>query len=192
MGRPMTPGSRTAEAREGVLDLRSLIREVPDFPQAGILFRDITPLLGDPEGLQAAVEALAVPFTGSGVDYVAGIEARGFLLGPAVAASLGAGFVPIRKQGKLPREAVREEYQLEYGRAVIEAHRDALGPGDRVLVLDDVLATGGTARAACRLVESLGARIVGLAFLVEIGPLGGRRRLEPYRIESVVHYGGES
>ena len=123
---------------------------------------------------------------------MAGIEARGFLLGPAVAASLGAGFVPIRKQGKLPREAVREEYQLEYGRAVIEAHRDALGPGDRVLVLDDVLATGGTARAACRLVESLGARIVGLAFLVEIGSLGGRRGLEPYRIESVLHYGGES
>ena len=188
----MTPGSRTAEAGEGVRELRSLVREVPDFPQAGVLFRDITPLLGDPGGLQAAVEALAAPFSGGGVDFVAGIEARGFLLGPAVATSLDAGFVPVRKQGKLPREAVREEYQLEYGRAVIEAHRDALGPGDRVLVLDDVLATGGTARAACRLVESLGAGIVGLAFLVEIGCLGGRKGLEPYRIESVLCFGGES
>ena len=171
-------------------ELRSLIRDVPDFPKAGVLFRDITPLLGDPEGLQDAVEAMAAPFTGSGVDYVAGIEARGFLLGPAVATRLGAGFVPIRKQGKLPRAAVGEEYQLEYGCAVIEAHRDALGPGDEVLVLDDVLATGGTARAACRLVESLGARIVGLSFLVEIVPLAGRKGLEPYRIESLLQYGG--
>lgn len=177
---------------QGMKELRSLIREVPDFPQKGILFRDITPLLGDAGGLQAAVEALAAPFTGGAVDYVAGIEARGFLLGPAVATRLGAGFVPIRKQGKLPRAAVGEEYQLEYGHAVIEAHRDALGPGDGVLVLDDVLATGGTAGAACRLVESLGARVVGLAFLVEILPLGGRHGLESYRIESVVQYGGES
>ena len=172
-------------------ELRSLIRGVPDFPKAGVLFRDITPLLGDPEGLRAAVEALAAPFTGSGVDYVAAMEARGFLFGPAVAARLGAGFVPIRKQGKLPRAALREEYELEYGRAVIEVHQDAMGPGDGILVLDDVLATGGTARAACRLVESLGARIVGLAFLVEILPLEGRKGLEPYRIESAVQHGGE-
>jgi adenine phosphoribosyltransferase len=181
----------TLEDVEIGADLRSLIRDVPDFPKAGVIFRDITPLLGHPHGLQAAVGALAAPFAGSGVGYVAGIEARGFLLGPAVAARLGAGFVPIRKQGKLPREAVREEYELEYGRSVIEVHRDALRPGDGVLILDDVLATGGTARAACRLVESLGARIVGLSFLVEIRPLGGRKSLEPYRIECAVQYGGE-
>lgn len=171
--------------------LRSLIRDVPDFPEAGVLFRDITPLLGDARGLRAAVDALAAPFADSGVDLVAGIEARGFLLGPAVATSLGAGFVPMRKEGRLPRETVREEYQLEYGRAVIEVHKDALVAGDCVLVLDDVLATGGTARAACRLVEALGGRIAGLSFLVELQPLGGRKGLEAYRIESAVQFGEE-
>lgn len=171
--------------------LRSLIRDVPDFPAAGVLFRDITPLLGDARALRAAVDALAAPFADSGVDLVAGIEARGFLLGPAVAASLGAGFVPMRKEGRLPRETVREEYQLEYGRAVIEVHKDALVAGDCVLVLDDVLATGGTARAACRLVEALGGRIAGLSFLVELQPLGGRKGLEAYRVESAVQFGEE-
>ena len=171
--------------------LRSLIRDVPDFPEAGVLFRDITPLLGDARELRAAVDALAAPFADSGVDLVAGIEARGFLLGPAVATSLGAGFVPMRKEGRLPRETVREEYQLEYGRAVIEVHKDALVAGDCVLVLDDVLATGGTARAACRLVEALGGRIAGLSFLVELQPLGGRKGLEAYRVESAVQFGEE-
>ena len=171
--------------------LESKIRAIPGFPKPGVVFRDITPLLGHPRGLRAAVDALASPFGGSGVGHVAGIEARGFLLGPAVAARLGAGFVPIRKQGRLPREAVREEYELEYGREAIEVHRDALEPGDGVLILDDVLATGGTAAAACRLVEALGARIVGLSFLVEIRPLEGRKALEGYRIESAVQYGGE-
>ena len=170
-------------------ELRSLIRDVPDFPEAGVLFRDITPLLGDARGLRAAVDALAAPFVRSGVDLVAGIEARGFLLVPAVATRLGAGFVPMRKEGRLPRETVREEYMLEYGRAVIEVHTDALGAGDCVLVLDDVLATGGTARAACRLVEALGARIAGLSFLVELQPLGGREGLEAYRVESAVQFG---
>lgn len=169
--------------------LRALIRDVPHFPEAGVLFRDITPLLRDARGLRAAVDALAAPFAESGVDLVAGIEARGFLLGPAVATRLGVGFVPMRKEGRLPRETVREVYQLEYGRAVIEVHEDALGPGDGVLVLDDVLATGGTARAACRLVEALGGRIAGLSFLVEIQPLGGRKGLEAYRIESAVQFG---
>ncbi|MCY3738025.1 MAG: adenine phosphoribosyltransferase [Gemmatimonadaceae bacterium] len=171
--------------------LRALIRDVPDFPEAGVLFRDITPLLGDAWGLRAAVDALAAPFAESGVDLVAGIEARGFLLGPAVATRLGVGFVPMRKEGRLPRETVREEYQLEYGRAVIEVHEDALRAGDGVLVLDDVLATGGTARAACRLVEALGGRIAGLSFLVELQPLGGRKGLEAYRIESAVQFGEE-
>ncbi len=171
--------------------LRALIRDVPDFPQAGVLFRDITPLLGDAGGLRAAVDALAAPFAEGGVDLVAGIEARGFLLGPAVAARLGVGFVPMRKEGRLPRETVREEYELEYGRAVIEVHEDALGAGDGVLVLDDVLATGGTARAACRLVEALGGRIAGLSFLVELQSLGGRKGLEAYRVESAVQFGEE-
>ncbi len=171
--------------------LRALIRDVPDFPEAGVLFRDITPLLGDARGLRAAVDALAAPFAESGVDLVAGIEARGFLLGPAVATRLGVGFVPMRKEGRLPRETIREEYQLEYGRAVIEVHEDALGAGDGVLVLDDVLATGGTARAACRLVEALGGRVAGLSFLVELQPLGGRKGLEAYRIESAVQFGEE-
>ena len=172
-------------------ELRALIRDVPDFPEAGVRFRDITPLLGDARGLRAAVDALVAPFAESGVDLVAGIEARGFLLGPAVATRLGAGFVPMRKEGRLPRETVREEYQLEYGRAVIEVHKDALGAGDCVLVLDDVLATGGTARAACRLVETLGGRIAGLSFLVELQPLKGRKGLEAYRVESAVQFGEE-
>ena len=171
--------------------LRSLIRDVPDFPEAGVLFRDITPLLGDARGLRAAVDALAAPFADNGVDLVAGIEARGFLLGPAVATRLGVGFVPMRKEGRLPRETVREEYQLEYGRAVIEVHKDALVAGDGVLVLDDVLATGGTARAACRLVEALGGCIEGLSFLVELQSLGGRKGLEGYRVESAVQFGEE-
>jgi adenine phosphoribosyltransferase len=169
-------------------ELRSLVRDVPDYPKPGILFRDITPLLGDAEGLAATVDALAAPYAEVEVDRVAGIEARGFLLGPTIATRLGAGFVPIRKEGKLPCEAAREEYELEYGQAAIEVHRDAFGAGDRVLIFDDVLATGGTAEAACRMVESLGAQIVGLSFLVEIGPLGGRRRLQGHRVECLIEY----
>jgi adenine phosphoribosyltransferase len=168
--------------------LRALIRDVPDFPQPGILFRDITPLLSDAGGLQGTIDSLAAPWTTTGIDYVAGIEARGFILGPAVALRLKAGFLPIRKQGKLPCDAVRETYELEYGTATIELHRDTLGEGDRVLIVDDVLATGGTARAAIRLVESLGATVSGLAVLIELTALNGRQGLESYHIESVIDY----
>ena len=168
--------------------LRALVRDVPDFPKPGILFRDITPLLRDANGLQGTIDALSEPWHDAGVDYVAGIEARGFILGPAVAMHLCSGFLPVRKAGKLPADIVSEQYELEYGTATIELHRDALGEGDQILIVDDVLATGGTARAAVRLVEALGATVVGLAFLIELTALGGRQGLESYRIESVIDY----
>ena len=168
--------------------LRRWIRDVPDFPQPGILFRDITPLLRDAAALEATVEALAAPYRTRGVGVVAGIEARGFILGPAVALRLGVGFVPIRKAGKLPGEVARQEYELEYGASVIEVHRDAIAAQDRVLLLDDVLATGGTAAAAARLVAGLGAEIAGLSFLIELTDLGGRAGLGGHHIESLLQY----
>lgn len=174
--------------KDAAIDLRALVRDVPDFPKPGILFRDITPLLRDPAGLEAAVDALGSPYGDQEVDCVVGIEARGFILAPAVALRLGAGFAPARKEGKLPCATARAEYDLEYGRSAIELHRDALAPGDRVVVLDDVLATGGTARAACRLVEGLGARVVGLSFLVELTALGGRQGLAAFCVASVIEY----
>ncbi|MFH1571156.1 MAG: adenine phosphoribosyltransferase [Gemmatimonadota bacterium] len=168
--------------------IQRLIRDIPDFPKPGILFRDITPLLAEPQGLRAAVDAMAAPFAGSGVDVVVGIEARGFILGAPVALALSCGFVPIRKAGKLPGQTVRGEYELEYGRAAIEMHRDGVRPGLHVLLVDDVLATGGTMAAACGLVESLGGALVGVSFLVELAGLGGRANLGRYRIESVITY----
>lgn len=169
-------------------NLRALVRDVPDFPQPGIVFRDFTPLLRDAAGLQDTIDALSAPWSPGDVDYVAGIEARGFVLGPSVALRLKTGFLPVRKAGKLPCAVARQEYELEYGSAAIELHRDALGQGDNVVIVDDVLATGGTARAAVRLVESLGATVVGLGFLLELTALGGRRKLDGYRIESVIEY----
>jgi adenine phosphoribosyltransferase len=167
--------------------VRRLLRPVPDFPRQGITFQDITPVLADPAVLAASFEALAasVPGTGGGadggagrgIDLVAGVEARGFLLGTPLALALGAGFVPVRKAGKLPWRTVVEHYDLEYGRAAVEVHEDAVRPGQRVLVVDDVLATGGTARAACALVERLGGEVVGLRFLVELTGLGGAQAL---------------
>ena len=157
--------------------LRSLIRDIPDFPEPGILFKDITPLLSDPEGLDSAVEALAAPWRGQRVENVAGIEARGFILAAPVALALGAGFVPVRKAGKLPAGVISETYDLEYGSDTIEIHRDALEPGSRILVIDDVLATGGTAAATGRLIRSSGAEIVGFGFLLELVALRGRARL---------------
>ncbi len=158
-------------------DYRSLIRDIPDFPQAGIMFRDITPLLGDAEAYRASIQALAEPFRGAGIDQVAAIEARGYMLGCPLAVELGAGFVPIRKLGKLPFETFQAEYSLEYGEAVIEIHRDALLAHHRVLLIDDVLATGGTMAAAINLIEQSGATIAGVAVLVELGALGGREAL---------------
>lgn len=168
------------------VDLVAYIRDVPDFPTPGILFRDITPLLADPAAFSEAVSAMAAPFQHSAVSKVMGIEARGFLFGAAIARELGAGLVPARKSGKLPRESLRVTYGLEYGRDSLEIHSDAFGRGERVLVADDVLATGGTARAAAELAEKLGAEVVGLTFLIELGKLEGKKQLPGRRIHSVL------
>lgn len=167
---------------------RERIRAIPDYPQPGVTFRDITPLLGDGDVLASAVADLAERFRDESVDRVIGIEARGFILGAPVAVALGAGFVPVRKAGKLPWAVVREEYALEYGTDKLEIHRDAIHPAERVLVVDDVLATGGTASATCRLAETLGAEIVGLAVLIELSLLDGRSVLGDRRVESLLTY----
>jgi adenine phosphoribosyltransferase len=168
--------------------LRSLIRDIPDHPEPGVVFKDITPLLADPKGLAVTVSAISDAFGGVGIDHVVGIEARGFIFGAPVAHALGAGFVPVRKPGKLPWQTRGVEYALEYGTDRLEMHLDALGPGDRVLVVDDVLATGGTAGATARLVEEAGAVVVGLAFLIELGFLGGRGKLGEHAIVSLIEY----
>lgn len=160
-----------------MIDLRSYVRDVPDFPTAGILFRDITPLLAEPAAFSYAVEAMAEPFRGSAAEKVVAIEARGFMFGAAIARALGLGFVPARKPGKLPGATERISYGLEYGSDGLEIHADALAPGQAVLIVDDVLATGGTAAAASELVERLGARVEGLSFLIELEALQGRSRL---------------
>ncbi len=158
--------------------LRDYIRTIPDFPHEGILFRDVTTLFADPRGFRMAVDQLLHPFAGARIDCVAGLEARGFILGGAVAHQLGTGFVPIRKTGKLPAATIRQSYTLEYGEAEMEVHDDAFAPGMRVLLVDDLLATGGTAEAGVRLIERLGAEVAGCAFVIELPALGGRDRLE--------------
>ena len=168
--------------------LKQFIREVPDFPQPGINFYDITTLLKHPEGLRLTVDALAATFEGEQVDAVIGVEARGFIFAPALAYSLGAGFVPVRKPRKLPAEVARISYDLEYGQDTLEIHRDAISQGHRVLIADDLLATGGTARAVVDLVESLGGTVAGLVFVVELEFLPGRRRLEGYDVRSLIKY----
>ena len=168
--------------------LKSRIRHVPDFPKPGILFYDITTLLADPAGFRETIDALATPFLGQGIDRVVGIESRGFILAAAVADRLGAGFVPIRKPGKLPSTTIGESYALEYGTDALEIHDDALGPGHRVLLLDDVLATGGTARAAVNLVQRLGSTLHAAAFLIELDFLKGRDKLAGTTVSSVLHY----
>jgi adenine phosphoribosyltransferase len=173
------------------VDLRALIREIPDFPRPGIGFKDITPVMADPAGLDAAVAGLAELARPLDVDVVIGAEARGFLLGPALARDLGAGFVLARKPGKLPHETVRAEYLLEYGTDALELHSDAVASGARVLVHDDLLATGGTARALCELVERLGGTVVGCGFLVELTFLEGRDRLAGYDVHSLIQYDAE-
>ena len=149
-------------------DFESLIRDIPDYPQRGVVFKDITPLLADAEGFAAVVREIAEPYRDAGVTKVVGAEARGFMIGAPVAVELGAGFVPARKPGKLPRETVEQEYDLEYGTATLHVHRDAFGPGDKVLIVDDLIATGGTMVAQIKLIEQLGAELVGIACLTEL------------------------
>jgi adenine phosphoribosyltransferase len=170
------------------MDLARHIRPVPDFPKPGILFRDITPLLADVAAFAAAIDRLAEPWRGARLDAIAAVEARGFLFAGPLALELNAGLIPVRKPGKLPAETISYEYDLEYGRDRLEMHTGILQPGARVLVVDDVLATGGTAAACMRLVEAAGGTVAGGAFLVEIEALGGRDRLAPQRVETVLRY----
>ena len=174
-------------AAEGI-DLRDYVRSIEDWPKAGILFRDITPLLGDSTAFAAAIEALSLHYSHMGVEYVAAVEARGFIFGSAVAEKLNAGFVPIRKAGKLPHETVEVTYDLEYGSDTVEVHKDAFAAGARVLMIDDLLATGGTMSAACKLVEKIGGDVVGVSFLIELTFLAGREKLAGYDLSTVISY----
>jgi adenine phosphoribosyltransferase len=160
------------------LDLKALVRTIPDYPKAGIMFRDITTLIGHAEGFRAAIHRMAAAFTHERIAAVAGIEARGFILGGAVADRLGTGFIPIRKKGKLPWRAIGQDYQLEYGTDIIEMHEDAIKRGERVLIVDDLIATGGTAEAAIKLIRRLGGEVAGAAFVIDLPELGGAARLE--------------
>lgn len=168
--------------------VKALVRDVPDFPQEGIVFKDITPLLADELAFSTVIDLIVVHFGRGNVDKVVGIEARGFILASPVAYHFGAGFVPVRKKDKLPWETEAAEYSLEYGTATLEIHKDAVTPGERVLIVDDVLATGGTARATAELVERIGGKVVGLAFLIELGFLKGRERIAGYDLFTLLEY----
>jgi len=174
-----------------MIDLSSYIRDVPDFPAEGIIFKDITPLLADPAALSEAVAQLVAPYRDAGIEAVVGIESRGFIFGSLAAARLAAGFVPIRKPGKLPRETLSADYELEYGTDTIEMHADAVRPGEKVLMVDDLLATGGTMAAACELVRRVGGEIVGVAFVIELAFLGGRGKLAGLDVRSLLTVDGE-
>ncbi len=168
--------------------LRQLVRDIPDYPKPGILFRDITPMLADPAALRDASDALAAPFVDQKIDIVAAAEARGFIFAAPIAMKLGAGFVPIRKPGKLPWKYHSFTYELEYGTDELQIHCDAVSPGQRVIIVDDLLATGGTMEACCRLLEQCDAEIVGCSFLIHLAELGGQKRLEPHPVHSVLRY----
>jgi adenine phosphoribosyltransferase len=170
------------------MNLKSLIREVPDFPKPGINFYDITTLLQNPSGLRAVIDELGAAYQGKGIEIVAGIEARGFIFAPAVAYALNAGFVPVRKPKKLPSATESVEYELEYGTDILEIHKDAIAPGQKVLIVDDVLATGGTAKAVAHLVDKLGGNLVGLSFVIELDFLKGREKLPGYAVNALMHY----
>jgi len=170
------------------IELKKYIRNIPDWPKKGILFRDITPLLAEPKALAAAIEALCADFTDAGIEYVAAVEARGFIFGATVARKLGVGFVPIRKKGKLPFKTESVTYELEYGSDTLEVHSDAVRKGAKVLMVDDLLATGGTMAAACKLIEKIGGQIAGITFLVELVELVGRAKLSGYKIKTVISY----
>ncbi|MEY2422602.1 MAG: adenine phosphoribosyltransferase [Acidimicrobiaceae bacterium] len=169
-------------------ELRACVRDIPDFPKMGVIYKDITPLLANPEAFRSTVDLIADHFDGTVIDRVLGVEARGFIIAAPVAYRFGAAFVPVRKAGKLPWEIEREEYELEYGTDLLEIHRDAVEPGSRVVIVDDVLATGGTAGATIRLVEKLGGIVAGLGFVIELGFLKGREKLEGYDVLSLVTY----
>ena len=168
--------------------LKAKIRHVPDFPKAGILFYDVTTLLRDPQGLRLTIDSLSLPYEGRGIDLVVGIESRGFILGAAVADRIGAGFVLVRKVGKLPSATIQASYSLEYGTDSLEMHKDAIEPGQRVLIVDDLLATGGTAAAAISLVKQLGGKVEGLAFLIELLELKGRDKLPDEQVTTILQY----
>jgi adenine phosphoribosyltransferase len=170
------------------IDLEEHIRSIPDWPKKGILFRDITPLLANPEAFSTTVDALCAGFDNAGVDYVAAVEARGFIFGAAVAQHLGVGFVPIRKKGKLPFKTESVTYELEYGTDTLEVHSDAVSKGAKVLMVDDLLATGGTMAAACKLIEKIGGKVLGIAFLIELSELAGREKLPGYKVNTVISY----
>ncbi|MBV8689533.1 MAG: adenine phosphoribosyltransferase [Candidatus Eremiobacteraeota bacterium] len=170
------------------MDVTSLVRSIPDFPIPGILFRDITPVLRDKDGFKAAIDLFVERYSGRGIDYVVGIEARGYILGAPVAYAIGAGFVPVRKPGKLPGSKLTEEYALEYGTNSLEIHDDAIGHGQRVLIVDDLLATGGTAAATGKLLQRLGAQVEGFAFLIELTDLHGRDKLGAADVTSFIKY----
>jgi len=184
----LTSANTSATPAPGMNQLKSLIREIPDYPKPGIRFYDITTLLKHPSGLRAVIDALRAHFAGHGIDRVVGIEARGFIFAPAVAYALSAGFVPMRKPKKLPAPTERVEYDLEYGTDAVEVHRDGIEPGHNVLIVDDVLATGGTAAAAAKLVEKLGGRVAGLSFVIELDALHGRDKLPGYDVQTLLHY----
>ena len=158
--------------------VKDYIRTIPDFPHEGILFRDVTTLFLDPRGFRMAIDQMLAPYPGADIDKIAGLEARGFILGGAIAHQLSKGFVPIRKQGKLPGKTIQQSYTLEYGQATMELHDDSLQPGEKVLLVDDLLATGGTAEAGIKLIEQLGAQVIGCAFIIDLPDLGGRQKLE--------------
>jgi adenine phosphoribosyltransferase len=171
-----------------MVNLEGFIRDVPDFPKKGIVFKDITPLVGDPAALRDAADRMAAPFRGRGVQHVAGVESRGFIFATLLAERLGAGLIPIRKPGKLPWKTIRKEYDLEYGSAAVEVHTDAFKPGAKVLIADDLLATGGTVAAVCDLVRQLKGEIVGVTFVVELAFLHGRQKLPGLDVHSLVQY----
>lgn len=172
---------------EGI-DLKKYIRSIPDWPKEGILFRDITPLLLNPKAFKVAVDSLCTDFIDAGIEYVAAVEARGFIFGAAVAEKLGAGFVPIRKKGKLPWQTESVSYDLEYGTDTLEVHSDAVKSGGKVLMVDDLLATGGTMSAACELIEKIGGTVAGITFLIELADLQGREKIADYKVISIISY----
>lgn len=169
-----------------MIDLKSCVRDIPDFPKKGIIFKDITTLLKNKDALRNTVDTIADKFKNEKIDYVLSVEARGFIFGAAVAYKLGAGLIPVRKKGKLPHKTLSVTYELEYGTDTLEIHKDALKPGDRILIVDDLLATGGTVAAVSKLVEKMGGKIVGMAFVIELLPLKGREKLKGYEVLSLI------